>query len=123
MAKRLLYFFLSLTVIACSSSAPEGCPKKNCKDFLSQQAAQVAFEGDKKCFRNLDHDDDDEACEDEFATGGNANPGTGGGGGGTVTPTPSNCPTTSSCGCSGKNKSACGGACCKWTVGSGCGCK
>ena len=34
------------------------------------------------------------------------------------------CPTTSSCGCSGLNKTPCEqNYCCKWTVGSGCGCK
>lgn len=36
-----------------------------------------------------------------------------------------NCPTTSACGCSAKNKAECEAStdCCKWTVGQGCGCK
>ena len=35
------------------------------------------------------------------------------------------CPTTSQCGCSGKNKSDCDAAynCCKWVVGTGCVCR
>jgi len=32
------------------------------------------------------------------------------------------CYKTSNCGCSGKNKSNCGGPCCKWVVGTGCVC-
>lgn len=34
-----------------------------------------------------------------------------------------NCPTTSACGCSGFRQSECGGACCRWVVGDGCGCR
>lgn len=33
-----------------------------------------------------------------------------------------NCSDTANCGCSGKNKSECGGPCCHWIVGSGCRC-
>lgn len=33
------------------------------------------------------------------------------------------CPTTSSCGCSNKNKADCNSPCCSWVVGKGCGCK
>jgi hypothetical protein len=32
------------------------------------------------------------------------------------------CPDTAACGCSNKNKDDCGGSCCRWTVGEGCGC-
>ena len=36
----------------------------------------------------------------------------------------SSCPTTSSCGCSGHNKSDCQrDICCKWVVGKGCNCR
>lgn len=37
----------------------------------------------------------------------------------------SNCPTTAACGCSAYTKSQCEANpdCCKWTVGSGCGCR
>lgn len=38
-------------------------------------------------------------------------------------PDTSNCPTTSACGCSGFRQSECGGACCRWVVGDGCGCR
>ncbi|MDP3556807.1 MAG: hypothetical protein Q8T03_05490 [Bacteroidota bacterium] len=35
------------------------------------------------------------------------------------------CPTTAACGCSSKSQSECNSStdCCKWTTGSGCGCK
>lgn len=50
--------------------------------------------------------------------GGGGGGGTGGGGSSSV------CPTTAACGCSGKNKSPCqADPCCRWTVGSGCGCR
>jgi hypothetical protein len=43
--------------------------------------------------------------------------------GGTTTGNTSGCPTTAACGCSGKKKAECESSpCCKWTVGSGCGC-
>lgn len=34
-----------------------------------------------------------------------------------------NCPTTSQCGCSGKNQPVCASDCCKWVTGTGCVCK
>lgn len=53
-------------------------------------------------------------------TSGGSSSGSGGGSSGGT----GGCPTTSSCGCSGLNKTPCeSNYCCKWTVGSGCGCK
>jgi hypothetical protein len=57
-------------------------------------------------------------AEGKAGTGDGSTGGGDGGGSG-----PSDCPTTAACGCSEDNKDECGGPCCKWTVGEGCGCK
>jgi hypothetical protein len=114
-----MYRFIFLTLllfVRCSSSDTPICPDKTCDDYATQAEAQAAFDDDPSCLGELDNDSDGIACEHLLS--GNpptTNPGT--------NPGTSNCPTTSSCGCSGKNKSACGGPCCKWTTGQGCGCK
>jgi hypothetical protein len=108
--------FLTLLVfIHCSTTDTPLCPDKTCDDYATQAEAQAAFDADPSCLGELDNDSDGIACEHLPAAGNpNTNPGT----------TPgTNCPTTSSCGCSGKKKDSCGGPCCTWTTGSGCGCK
>lgn len=55
--------------------------------------------------------------------GGSAGGVGGGGGGGAGGGNPSGCSPTAACGCSGKTKAQCGGACCNWVVGQGCGCR
>jgi hypothetical protein len=113
---RAIFLTLLLFSARCSSSDAPECPDKTCDDYTTQAEAQAAFDNDPSCLGELDDDSDGTACE--HLLNGNpptTNPGT--------NPGTSNCPTTSSCGCSGKNKDACGGPCCKWTTGQGCGCK
>lgn len=115
---------LNLALIAslawsCGSSdgiSEKVCPKTTCSNYLNQQAAQDRFDSDPECYKNLDSDGDGIACADLPSSGT-------GNGSGTGTGTGAGCPTTSACGCSGKKKDDCGGQCCKWTTGSGCGCK
>lgn len=102
---------LLLLLTSCGTSE-SGCPDATCGQYATQAEAQAAFDRDRDCLGELDHDNDGIACEQLPAGGGSV--GSGGGSSG--------CPTTSACGCSGKKMSACGGPCCKWTVGSGCGC-
>ena len=102
-------FFFSLLIIGCGGNDKSPCPTKTCSDYQTQQQAQAAFDADKACLGELDNDNDGIACEQLS--------------GGTGTGSGSSCPTTSSCGCSNKTKDQCSGPCCKWTVGSGCGCK
>jgi hypothetical protein len=104
---RLIFLALLLFAHCSSSSDSTPCPSKTCDDYTTQAEAQAAFTSDPECLGELDDDSDGQACEH---LSGGSNPGT-------------NCPTTSSCGCSGKNKDACGGPCCKWTTGQGCGCR
>lgn len=85
---------------------PKGCPDAKCANYTTQEQAQAAYDADPLCMDELDNDNDKVACEELPSAG----LGTG-------------CATTSNCGCSGKNKDQCGGACCKWVVGSGCNCK
>ncbi|AKQ64559.1 hypothetical protein A176_001471 [Myxococcus hansupus] len=90
---------------ACGEVSPGRCVDTNCEDYTSQSAAQAAYEADPECREDLDADKDGVACEED---------------GNSVRW----CPSTSACGCSNKNKSACGGdPCCRWVVGSGCGCR
>lgn len=106
--KRPLYAIIFFWGLACSSSNDKVCPDKSCADYSTQAEAQAAFDADKDCLGELDHDNDGIACE-------LGSPGGGGGGSG--------CPTTSNCGCSNKTKDQCASACCQWIVGTGCRCK
>lgn len=110
---------LILLMMGCGSPDHTPCPTRTCNDYKTQAEAQVAFDKNKQCLGELDNDNDGIACEHLPAgtTGGGT--GTGGTGSGSG----SGCPTTAACGCSGKTKAQCSGPCCKWTVGSGCGCK
>lgn len=111
---RIIYVLLILC--SCSSAtvtprAPNSnslggpCEDTNCANYLSQEAAQNAFNADPECRNDLDHDSDGIACEQyiSFAAGA--------------------CPNTANCGCSNIIKAECGGPCCRWIVGSGCKCK
>ncbi|MBZ4418884.1 hypothetical protein [Myxococcus sp. RHSTA-1-4] len=93
---------------ACDYSldgASGACSDTNCANYTSQTAAQAAFDADPECRDDLDADDDGIACEEP---------------GNSVR----TCSSTSACGCSNKNKDVCGGdPCCRWVVGSGCGCR
>jgi hypothetical protein len=102
----VLIVSVSFSSMQCGSDDSAHCPTATCDEYLSQSAAQAAFDADKTCMKDLDDDHDGIACEHLS-----------GGGGGTT------CPTTGNCGCSGKNKAECGGDCCKWIVGTGCKCK
>jgi hypothetical protein len=59
----------TLLVAACSSSEDtdetniSGCAQKNCSDFSSQAEAQAAFDNNPNCYKNLDRDKDQKACE------------------------------------------------------------
>lgn len=112
MKKILLLFLCLLAGVRCGSDNNSGCPDRTCSDYATQAQAQAAYDADPDCLSELDHDNDGLACE-HLSTGGGS-----GSGGGT-----SGCPTTSNCGCSGKNKNQCGGPCCQWIVGTGCRCK
>ena len=116
-----LFFLLPIVIAfsACTASDEDCSTDTNCSDYNSQYKAQAAYDANPLCRGDLDADNDGIACEDwasyyqDISSGGGSN-----GGGGTA------CPTTSACGCSGKNKSACqGDSCCKWTTGQGCGCR
>lgn len=81
------------------------CLDTNCSNYTSQADAQAAFNLDPICRADLDQNKNKIACEEP---------------GNTV----KTCLSSSNCGCSGKTKSVCDSdICCKWTVGSGCGCK
>lgn len=90
------------------------CKDTNCIDYTSQAAAQAAYVADPKCRADLDADKDGTACEEPGNSVRSSSSST----------SSSGCPTTSNCGCSGKNKSPCeGDPCCKWIVGTGCKCR
>jgi hypothetical protein len=94
-----------LALAACGDFGSGSCSDTNCADYTSEAAAQAAFDADPVCRDDLDADDDGIACEEN---------------GNSVRW----CPDTSACGCSNKNKNACGSdPCCRWTVGEGCGCR
>ena len=112
--KNLFFSGICLLLFSCvkdngitsgnNGTTSSGCIDTNCSDYTSQAAAQAAFDADPECRSDLDADNDGIACEEP---------------GNSVTI----CPTTSNCGCSGKNKSPCqADPCCKWVVGSGCEC-
>lgn len=104
----LLIFIFSCGKTSTPEPSVNNCIKTNCADYTSQLTAQSDFNSDPTCHDDLDADNDGIACEEP---------------GNTVLVPPS-CPTTSSCGCSGKNKAPCqSDPCCKWVVGDGCGCK
>lgn len=87
-----------------SESNRNSCPDTNCSDYQTQNEAQIAFDADRECRGDLDSDNDGIACEH-------------------LPSTSKDCPTTSNCGCSNKNKSSCeSDSCCKWVVGDGCQC-
>ena len=109
----LVLFVTIILCVSCSDTFNDdrevlndtGCVDTNCADYISQSAAQAAFNADPECRDDLDADNDGIACEES---------------GNSVT----TCPTTSNCGCSNKPKSQCeNDPCCRWIVGEGCRCK
>ncbi|MEQ8926073.1 MAG: excalibur calcium-binding domain-containing protein [Fulvivirga sp.] len=102
------------TLSGCDSNDRSPCPDTNCADYATQEEAQAALLADPECRGDLDADNDGIACEHLSSGGGSGSDGGSGSGSG--------CPTTSNCGCSGKNKSECGGPCCQWITGTGCRC-
>ncbi len=58
--KHLLILLFVVILTSCGGSP---CEKKTCKDFDTQEEAQETYESDKKCYKNLDKDNDGEACE------------------------------------------------------------
>lgn len=121
---RLLYLNLLLCFLIVSCSDPlsgslssSECRDTNCADYNSRAEAQADFDWNPDCRADLDADKDGLACEEnnwtDYYNSLNNN------GGNT-----SGCPTTSNCGCSGKNKSECeNDICCRWIVGTGCKCR
>ena len=110
--RNALSLLLIVCLISCSDVTNDetenfsevGCFDTNCADYISQSAAQEAFNRDPECRNDLDADNDGIACEEP---------------GNSV----SNCANTSNCGCSNKPKSQCeNDPCCKWIVGEGCKC-
>jgi hypothetical protein len=63
MKKILVLAFIAIGIISCTCGSTP-CKKKNCKDFKTQKEAQKTYESDKKCYKNLDKDNDGIACED-----------------------------------------------------------
>lgn len=108
MSKVIVLFWMAcIFSFGCNSSnSAAPCPNANCSDYATQQEAQAAFDKDRTCKKDLDSDNDGIACEHLPSSAGG-----------------SGCPTTSSCGCSGKTQSVCASACCKWVVGTGCVCR
>jgi hypothetical protein len=102
---RSLILLMPLLMVGCGGSPESACPSADCGNYATQQEAQSAYDADKACLGELDADKDGVACEQLPSNGGG-----------------SGCPTTSNCGCSNKNKSDCGGPCCRWVVGTGCRC-
>lgn len=116
---RTVILVVVLLMMGCGSPDQTPCPTRTCNDYKTQAEAQVAFDNNKQCLGELDNDNDGIACE-QLPTG--TGSGTGTGGTGTGSGSGSGCPATAACGCSNKTKAQCVGPCCKWTVGSGCGC-
>ena len=115
-------FLLGIGVVSlfilCSCNK---CKDKNCSDYSTQAEAQAAFESDRECYGDLDHDNDGIACESNAGYSPSSTSSTSQN---TTPSTSSPCPTTAKCGCSGYNKADCPtDPCCKWTSGAGCGCK
>jgi len=116
---RLYFNFLiilfSLFITSCAVDEECGYDT-NCEDYISQAAAQLAYDLDPNCRGDLDADNDGKACEEwesYYQNQGGASSGS----------SSTGCPTTAACGCSGHNMAECNAdPCCKWTVGQGCGC-
>jgi len=122
--KKLLILLLAAVLSTCGDSTNNDidipCKDTDCKDYFSQSSAQAAFNADRNCRNDLDQDKDGTACEEP----GNEVSSSGSGSGSSGSGSSGGCPTTSACGCSGKNKTPCqNDPCCKWTTGKGCGCK
>ncbi len=121
---KALFYFLLLTIIACYEDPLSGsisnsdCIDTNCADYRSREEAQKDFNWNRECRADLDADKDGLACEENNWVDYYNALNSGGSSGGT------GCPTTSNCGCSGKNKSPCqSDPCCRWIVGTGCKCR
>ena len=103
-----VFFYFTILLFACSTQEADSdsnCKDKNCANDTSQSAAQAAFNADPICRNDLVQDKDGIACEEP---------------GNSV----KTCASTSNCGCSNKNKSACeSDPCCRWVVGDGCMCR
>ena len=109
--KALVFLYLAVILIfSCGVSSDfeeeiNPCIDTNCSDYISQAAAQSAFNAAPNCRGDLDADNDGIACEEP---------------GNSIT----TCPPTANCGCSGINKTPCESSpCCRWVVGEGCKCK
>lgn len=52
-------------VMSCSEEDDNNsnCPTKRCSDFATQSEAQSTFDGNRECYKNLDTDNDNLACE------------------------------------------------------------
>ena len=107
----------------------DGCEPTHCNEYSDQAVAQNAYNQDPVCLSRLDRDKDGEACEEpgnmvrkpiDMGASSPTSPAVPGSGGSST----SWCRDRGSrCGCSGRRKSECSTTCCKWTVGSGCGCR
>lgn len=119
-----LIFSLSIFTGSCDKDDLSGsisdadCEDINCADYRSRAAAQQDFDWNPECRNDLDADNDGLACEENSWTDYYNSLNNSGGGGSS-----NGCPTTSNCGCSGKNKAPCeSDPCCQWIVGTGCRC-
>lgn len=108
-----------LIVMLLPLTACTDCPRPACDNYTYQEEAQLDFERDPNCYKALDADNDQMACEDlprqYAATAASAKS--------TVGVKEKECPQTANCGCSNKRKAECPSACCQWIVGRGCKCK
>lgn len=58
----LLLLIILIISISCSDDDSD-CGSKTCSDFLSQSEAQLIFDMNRNCYRNLDIDNDNIPCE------------------------------------------------------------
>lgn len=59
----ILIFVAMLSFTISCSNDDAGCKEMNCKDFRTQAEAQQAFNSNPNCYKNLDADNDNIACE------------------------------------------------------------
>jgi hypothetical protein len=58
----LTIFIVIFCMLSCEET-DSGCESKKCSDFNTQPEAQLFFNDNPNCYRNLDKDDDDIPCE------------------------------------------------------------
>ena len=104
--RSLLIIILPLLILSCTKEE-KTCIDTNCADYSTQAEAQADLELNPECRGDLDADNDGLACENFFNNDNAAE----------------DCPSTSNCGCSSKNKAECNTRCCAWVVGQGCNCR